>query len=138
MEKIKGKKSFYQKLKSKMGDMEVSRTLKIVYCIVMIIVISLLIVNMPRIVKITTGVTEKDITLSGNIIECKDECEGLNKIFGVHVYTVVVNVDNTIYTCNDKESYYRCKNIDSNNTVTINGIVSSNNETDLKSIEEVK
>ena len=42
-----------------MGDMEVSRTLKIVYCIVMIIVISLLIVNMPRIVKITTGVTEK-------------------------------------------------------------------------------
>ena len=53
------------------------------------------------------------------------------------VITVVVNVDNTIYTCNDKESYYRCKNINSNDNVTINAIVSSNDETDLKSIEEV-
>lgn len=136
---IKKDKSFIENIKYKIGNMEVYRACKLFIAIVMLCVIISFIVVLPKLAGNLLGVNNlpRNISLVGNIVECKDESEGLNKLFGIHVYTVKINVDNVIYTCKDEDSYYKCKNINSEDIVNIDCTVSSEDETYLKSIEAI-
>lgn len=139
--KIKKKSnSFIENVKYKIENMEVYKICRLFIVIVMSCVLISFIVVLPKLAGNLLGVNNltKNIYLVGNIVECKEESEGLNKLFDIHVYNVKIKSDNIIYTCKDEDSYYRCKNINSEDTVTINGIVSSDDETYLNSIESIE